>query len=331
MGQKNKIGPFASKRFIAFLIAVIVVIYEYNNKRIIGEEKMPKFDVVIGNPPYQDSTKVAKNTNLWSKFIVLSYNMTNDNGYVSLITPDTWFSPTETQLKVVKDILTKNELIFLNKDISKYFKGIGSSFVSFLLKKNKNKIKTYIKLEDGNEIEKNIQDYDLLPKIMNLNSLSITEKVLLNDNKKINFSSSLRSSANRFENNGKYKAITSKGEIINTNEYGKNANIKKVVVSKISYLYPIYDDGVAATTSYSYWAPVKNKTEGLNMISFLNSKLIQFIFNKICRYTGFNSIGVLKHLPELNFSHSWTDQELYRYFNLTQEEINYIETLYSNE
>ena len=53
--------------------------------------------------------------------------------------------------------------------------------------------------------------------------------------------------------------------------------------------------------------------------------MINLIVNKLCRYTGFNSLGVLKQLPILDFSHNWSNEELYKYFNLTNEEINYIE------
>ena len=31
-------------------------------------------------------------------------------------------------------------------------------------------------------------------------------------------------------------------------------------------------------------------------------------------------------LPKIDLSKSWTDEELYKYFNLTQEEIDYIES-----
>ena len=36
-------------------------------------------------------------------------------------------------------------------------------------------------------------------------------------------------------------------------------------------------------------------------------------------------IDAFRLLPRIDLSHTWTDAELYQYFDLTQEEINYIE------
>jgi hypothetical protein len=49
-----------------------------------------KFDVVIGNPPYQDPSSAAKNVKLWPRFVAHSIELLKDGGFVSLITPDSW-------------------------------------------------------------------------------------------------------------------------------------------------------------------------------------------------------------------------------------------------
>lgn len=43
--------------------------------------------------------------------------------------------------------------------------------------------------------------------------------------------------------------------------------------------------------------------------------------------SGRNLGLALKFFPELDFTRTWTDQELYQHFNLTQEEIDYIESV----
>ena len=53
---------------------------------------MKKFDVFIGNPPYQktyDGERKAKKYNLWSEFIRSSMNISDQ---VALIIPDGWLS-----------------------------------------------------------------------------------------------------------------------------------------------------------------------------------------------------------------------------------------------
>lgn len=50
-----------------------------------------KFDVVVGNPPYQKSTKGGNGQrDLWHKFVKKSFDIVKEDGYVSLIHPSKW-------------------------------------------------------------------------------------------------------------------------------------------------------------------------------------------------------------------------------------------------
>ena len=52
-----------------------------------------KFDVVIGNPPYQAPNGV--NNVLWDKFVGKSFDITNIDGFVCLIHPSRWRKPND--------------------------------------------------------------------------------------------------------------------------------------------------------------------------------------------------------------------------------------------
>ena len=60
-------------------------------------------------------------------------------------------------------------------------------------------------------------------------------------------------------------------------------------------------------------------------LSVFNSKLFKYLVQEN-RTSGFVQIYVVKNLPYVDLSRSWTDAELYAHFNLTEEEINLIES-----
>ena len=49
-----------------------------------------EFDVVLGNPPYQEKVGPNKTESLWNKFVKKSFQVCKENGYVSLIHPNGW-------------------------------------------------------------------------------------------------------------------------------------------------------------------------------------------------------------------------------------------------
>jgi hypothetical protein len=55
-----------------------------------------KFDVVVGNPPYQDSSAAngekGNGNTIWQHFVTKSFNLCVRNGFVSLLHPGTWRS-----------------------------------------------------------------------------------------------------------------------------------------------------------------------------------------------------------------------------------------------
>ena len=96
-----------------------------------------KFDVVIGNPPYQggDLGKAVYKS-LWPLFWAKSFSLVKPGGVISLITPLTWCAPTsdlakkdaiegETRLwKVFEKYSTLADVT----TVKNFFPGVGSSF-----------------------------------------------------------------------------------------------------------------------------------------------------------------------------------------------------------
>ncbi len=49
-----------------------------------------KFDIVVGNPPYQETVDSAAGVPIWHEFVDLSLNVTVDGGDVALVHPWGW-------------------------------------------------------------------------------------------------------------------------------------------------------------------------------------------------------------------------------------------------
>jgi len=95
------------------------------------------FDVIVGNPPYQGGD-LGHSTykSLWPLFWKKSLELTKPDGFVYLVTPTTWCSPTsdlarrdsmdgETRLwNVFSKYTTTADVI----NIKKFFPGVGSTF-----------------------------------------------------------------------------------------------------------------------------------------------------------------------------------------------------------
>jgi hypothetical protein len=77
------------------------------------------------------------------------------------------------------------------------------------------------------------------------------------------------------------------------------------------------------TSQNIYWAPIKLE-ESNSIVDFLNSKLINVITQKLCKYSGFNSDVVMQNLPKLDFTKKYSEEDLYNEFKLSDEEKEYI-------
>jgi hypothetical protein len=60
--------------------------------------------------------------------------------------------------------------------------------------------------------------------------------------------------------------------------------------------------------------------------SIFNSKLFKFMFKVYGGENGQSSTGILKRLPRLPINKIWSDNEIFLYFKLTENEIKYIES-----
>ena len=282
-----------------------------------------KFDVIVGNPPYQGNndkgTKQPKSHNLWSKFAEKGIELLNPNGFIAFVTPDSWMSPNSQLLKMFKD----NSLVWVDTEVGKYFT-VGSSFTAWCVQKNKN---TQTAVIDGLEVD--ITKLQYLPRNF-AKTFPIHNKVINSTHPKLDILCDTSCHSDHKNNNFsdtedttyKYTTFHTNAQTKFCKKQSKDFLKSKIVWTTSGYFKPFFSAGNLGTSEVCQYI-LADSTEAQHILSYLDSKLYKFIVNT-GKWSGFLNGKVLSSLPKLA-SKIWTDQELYQHFGLTQEEIDYVE------
>jgi len=304
-------------------------------------ENMPKFDVVVGNPPYQTPKSSGgglggNQSKLYVKFVQLSIRILKDGGYLCFIHPGNWRCGMSRITKQIGNLLKSKQIDYLNINKAKQYFNVGSRFDWYVLKNVPNYKNTQIETEYG-EVNINLNNYKIIPNILNEIALSVFEKTIFN-NKIDKIGNKLFYSDERMSAPSKEKTKEYLYPFMIPGE--KNQKIRWYGLKK----HPLQDnykiffsttgDGGSLYLGKDYGTSgifgnlvilCSNKTEVDNYYSFFNSKLFRFIV-KAVNFNRFYNYALNELIPDPKISMNWTEQNLYEYFNLTQEEIDYIES-----
>ena len=254
------------------------------------------FDVVVGNPPYQESSSSETKSSdqgrikLWMKFINKSLIISINTLF---ITPNNWLSKTCYLNDIFKEKIVISE-IDSNYLVSKYFKGVGSTFSYYLLSNDK-KNENIIFLSSGDKIDSSIITKDLFPtKDLSVESISIFNKVQNMNIKNISF---IREKYNKLDNLNLCISI----------DRSKNKGFVKS------------DESIFSTSNY--WYICSDDKQMKILLNNLNTKLYKFLIKNI--RSGMAIVSTINYLPIVD-DKVYTDDGFYNLFNLTENEINYI-------
>ncbi|MHA2079422.1 MAG: Eco57I restriction-modification methylase domain-containing protein [Candidatus Thorarchaeota archaeon] len=116
-----------------------------------------KFDVIIGNPPYNSDRKIGNqslrgggNKSLWMDFVKKSFDLVKDNGIVSLITPTGIFCGGDRFTNLLIGEKAKYDLNSVDFSASQHFKGVGINMIAWSA--TKSKTETYTTFNDRDPI-----------------------------------------------------------------------------------------------------------------------------------------------------------------------------------
>lgn len=318
---------------------------EYMKALIQEEFGRNMFDVVVGNPPY--------NNDIYLDFVTLAKAIQTQN--VCMITPAKWQAKggpkNEAFRKEIVPYMSKIVYCKYSRDIFDIWEHDGISY--YLMDKEKHSTKMIAGKCSNKSFEWKpyaSNDCVLLSQIHK----SIISKAM-NNNTGIE---------KNLEDYIRYSDLTYSGEATRTNDIyiemvGGNKVIGYIDINRLATRYKLDKYKISNATMVGYWIAfdkTNNKTLGIvdyNIVkpyqvpkgsypviryfdtedeavqfkSYMKTKLVAFLFYCGIQANTINN-SFYRYIPEQEaYDHIFTDQELYKKYNLTDEEINIIESV----
>jgi len=294
-----------------------------------------KYDLIVANPPYakllENGKRASKNHNLIKDFIEKALSQLKPNGYLLFITPDNWMSYADRNVLI--EIITSLQIIHLDiHTAKKYFKKIGSSFTWYIIQncafyKNINVSGIWKKKEYVSSVISKPRKY--IPLLYNQTVQNILSKTI--DTMLPKFEVKTSSDLHKYTKatfihtekteEFKYKLIHTPSQTVYSSRPHKFQEGYKVFISTTDK-YSVFIDNCGMTQSIVFIL-CSNEDQAKKYLEILKHPLYVFI-NNICRWGNFNNIRILQSFPIPTIEYSGNHQEIYNYFNITKEEIEYI-------
>ena len=336
--------------------------YAYEFIHTVHPEELVKmkFDVIIGNPPYQMSDGgggAGKSAApLYHKFVQQAIKL--QPRFLSMIIPSRWFSGgkgldefrakmlSDSRLSTIVDYADSKDCFPGGVDIPGgicYFlwerDHIGDCCVTNISKGGKEHIST----------NRPLNEFEVF--VRNNNAISIIHKVLNKHEKMLNTQVSSRKpfgleSSTRFDDGGDIILRSSNGlGKINRSNIISGFDLLpkwKVIVSKVSFEHAGVPDrdgmmrvlsvvqtlppNSACTESYLVAGTFDNEQICENFITYLKTKFVRFLITPMLASMNMSKSSY-SFVPIQDFSKPWSDEELYQKYGLTDEEIGFIESM----
>ena len=341
--------------------------YAYEFIHTLEPEKIfnMKFDVIISNPPYQLDTVVGDTTNV-SKQAKPIYNLFVQQAkklnprYLSMIIPSRWFAGglglDSFRQEMMEDKHITKLIDFTNAKDCFPQNSVSGGVCYFLWEREQTGLCSFTNIS-GNKVTTENRSLSEFPVVVRYNAaVDIIRKVRATTNEYLKeivspispFAIPTKVTGAAQKNNVNILTLyTSKGigycpttEVKSNSQYipmykimvsqigaehagepGKDGKFR-VLTSSMRVLLP----NEVCTNSYVLIGKFDNKQIADNLLEYLRLKFVRFLVLQ-----AVSSIHISKtsftFVPMQDFSKPWTDEELYKKYNLTQEEIDFIESM----
>ena len=286
-----------------------------------------KFDVIVGNPPYQvpNAKTSGGSGTLWKKFVSHVFDLVKTDGYVAFVTP---VCPYYTKDSIGQKFRTwQTHAIWA--DQSKYFPKIGSTFTSWIIQ-NTPKYKLTSVVDLGYDIDLSTARYRLLLPIANqiLAKLDAGKKSL--GTYKV-YSDANTTLSTTYSAQTPYKvrwaSIKTNNGYRYTNSPGAYYTHSKVAMSFSGNPDFKYFDGksdpIGSSAGMSGYILVKDAAEGANLIDSINLSINKFE-RKLLKSSGAFTNAYTWQTIAFDIKQPVTDTQAFAMIGLTADEEQYV-------
>ena len=316
-----------------------------------------KFDVIIGNPPYQlsDGGNNASATPIYQLFIQQAKKLSPR--YLSMIVPSRWFAGgkgldafrsemiADTRIRELHDYLNASDCFGNGVEIKGgvcYFLWDRDNRGECLVVTHDSsgiisQQKRYMKIGDNDVFIRRNEAVSILEKVAAFKEDSFSE--IVSSRRPFGLPTNITGSKTRgsrdavlYQRGGTafypLSGLTRNQEWVNkykifiTKAYNAGDDYPHQILNK-----PIFGDkGTCCTETYIVIGPFENEDITNNVISYICTKFFRFLVS-LKKISQDATQRVYEFVPMQDFSQTWTDELLYQKYGLTSEEIQFIDAM----
>lgn len=313
-----------------------------------------EFDVIIGNPPYQlsDAGFGRSASPIYQIFVEQAKKLSPR--YLTMIIPSRWFAGGKGLDQFRYNMLNDDRLRKLvdYEDANEVFPGVdvAGGICYFIWERDSHGLCEVTNVKNGEQIAstRKLNEYKVF--VRHAQSLPILQKVLAKQENKISEQATSRKpfglpTTERPQKNGDiilywqkgegpynrneirvgvemidtWKVITSRTGHEHAGNPGKDG--RRRILSKIVILPP----GTICNETYIVIGSYKNKTEAENLMAYMKTRFFRFLLSLLVVSQDITKENY-SFVPALDMSVRWTDEDLYKRYNLTEAEIDFIKS-----
>ncbi len=315
-----------------------------------------KFDAIVGNPPYQvmDGGAQASAMPIYNSFVDCAKRLTP--GYISMIMPARWYAGGKGLDSFRQSMISDNKIARLidYSDSADCFPSLGERNIKggicYFLRDANHNGECFIESMSGNECvaksKRFLKEEGCEIFIRDAVGISVLNKVREKTEKAFSEIVSSRKPFDMATNFGDFdEEKTNENQCIiyalrkigyiDRNKVARNADwidkyklfipeaIGNADVASDTVKPIVGEKGTCCTETYLVVGPFDGRKEMLNCLSYINTRFFHFLLS-LKKITQHTTRKCYEFIPMQDFSEGWNDGKLFEKYNLTEDEIKYI-------